>query len=165
MALLQLSQAAGGAVRQHLPAVRGINLNAETPAHMRSITLAGTQVSARRAEGPPNRPPPPWTEIPPKTNTRWRNTAEQDVNDPESGSNVKRKKETKDGREKRDHHLQSADRAGLLWRGHWTNGCVFQVYPGRSPARQCVCLSVCVSCGSTYLPLEGVSELLRGLGH
>lgn len=28
----------------------------------------------------------------------------------------------------------------------------------------CVCLSVCVSCGSAYPPLKGVSELLRGLG-
>lgn len=43
--LLQLGEAAGGAVRQHLPAVSEINLNTETLARTQSITLAGTQVS------------------------------------------------------------------------------------------------------------------------
>lgn len=45
MAILQLGEAAGGAVRQHLPAVREINLNTETPAHTQSITPAVIQVS------------------------------------------------------------------------------------------------------------------------
>lgn len=45
MALLQPGEAAGGAVRQHLPAVREINLNTETLARTQSITLTGTQVS------------------------------------------------------------------------------------------------------------------------
>lgn len=94
MALLQLSEAAGGAVRQHLPAVREINLNAETGAHIRSITLARTRVSSPPVSAHPCEdlvPVLPGMEMPPKTNTRLRNP-ESDINYPEFQRNIKKNK-------------------------------------------------------------------------